>query len=99
MVERLKGTLKTELEALKAGKPLEEGTPKKAAGATPKSTPRKRKGKDADVNGEPEASPTKRGRKKKAATPAVEEPMDDDEELKAEVKEEMKDEEDLAAET
>jgi hypothetical protein len=83
MVERLKGTLKNELEALKAGTPLEESTPKKAA-----STPRKRKGKEADANGDAEASPTKKSRKKKV----VSEPqVKDDEEMK--VKPEVEDEE------
>jgi hypothetical protein len=66
MVERLKGTLKNELDALKSGSPMD--------GGTPKSTPRKRKGKGADAHGEAEASPTKKGRKKKgAAAPAEEE--------------------------
>ncbi|KAF2030828.1 hypothetical protein EK21DRAFT_35158, partial [Setomelanomma holmii] len=60
MVDRLKGTLKNELEALKAGSPIEEGTPKKAV-----STPRKRKGKDTGGDGDGKASPTKKGRKKK----------------------------------
>lgn len=76
MMERLKGTLKNELEALKSGNPIEEGTPKKADG-TPKSTPRKRKAKD---DGDGEASPTKRGRKKKGVV--TDEPVDDEEELK-----------------
>lgn len=81
MVDRLKGTLKNELEALKNGTPLEEGTPKKVA------TPRKRKGKDADANGDAEASPTKKGRKKKVVEPEIE---DDAEDLgvKAEVEDE-----------
>jgi hypothetical protein len=81
MIERLKGTLKNELEALKNGTPLEDGTPKKTA------TPRKRKGKDADANGDAEASPTKKGRRKKVSEPQV----DDEEELN--VKAEVEDEE------
>lgn len=60
MVDRLKGTLKNELEALKNGTPLEEGTPKKKP-----ATQRKRKGKYADPNGDADASPAKKGRKKK----------------------------------
>jgi hypothetical protein len=75
MMDRLKGTLKTELEALHAGNPIVEGTPKKTL------TPRKRKGKDAEANGNAEASPTKRGRKKKGAGPAPEPVADDDEKL------------------
>tara|TARA_R110002003_G_scaffold104_46_gene8636 strand:+ start:25330 stop:25587 length:258 start_codon:yes stop_codon:yes gene_type:complete len=83
MIDRLKGTLKNELEALKAGNPIEEGTPKKAA-----STPRKRKGKDAENNGDAEASPTKKGRKKKNAE-VEKTPVEDDQEMKvkAEVEE------------
>jgi len=84
MVDRLKGTLKNELEALKAGTPLEESTtPKKAA-----STPRKRKGKDADANGDAEASPTKKGRKKKV----VPEPKGEDDDEALNVKAEVEDE-------
>ena len=60
-MERMKLTLKTELEALKEGKPIEEGTPKKSA----TSTPRKRKTK-GDENAELPTTPTKRGRKKKS---------------------------------
>jgi hypothetical protein len=78
MVDRLKGTLKTELEALHAGTPIVEGTPKKVP------TPRKRKRKDAEANGDVEASPTKRGRKKKAA-----EPTDGEEKFKTEIEEEI----------
>jgi hypothetical protein len=59
MVDRLKGTLKNELEALKTGVAVQEGAPKKAA-----STPRKRKVSGDGENGE--ATPSKRGRKKKA---------------------------------
>ncbi|KAF2819725.1 hypothetical protein CC86DRAFT_471815 [Ophiobolus disseminans] len=58
MVERLKGTLKNELEALEAGVPLDDAAPK-----TPKTTtPRKRKVKD---DADEQATPSKRGRKKK----------------------------------
>jgi hypothetical protein len=90
MMDRLKGTLKVELEALKSGQPIEEGTPKKAAA----STPRKRKPK-GDAGAEGEATPTKRGRKKKndAEVPAA---VQDDEELLGEesnVKAEPKDDE------
>ncbi len=82
-MERLKGTLKTELEALLSGNPIEEGTPKKTA------TPRKRKAKgEAAADGE--ATLTKRGRKKKVAEEVV--PDEEDEELtsvKPEPKEEV----------
>ncbi|KAF2244693.1 hypothetical protein BU26DRAFT_84453 [Trematosphaeria pertusa] len=71
MVDRLKGTLKDELEALKAGDPIGNVTPKKARangngdGDGEKKTPTKRKTKgEANVDGE--GSPKKRGRKKKA---------------------------------
>jgi hypothetical protein len=79
MMERLKGTLKTELDALMSGDPIGEGTPKKT-GAT---TPRKRKAKGDEVG-----TPAKRGRKKKE-----EEVVEDAEEeevvgVKSEVKEE-----------
>jgi hypothetical protein len=73
MVDRLKNTLKTDLEALKAGQPLPaqsdataKTTPKKAG------TPRKRKDKgdsaEMDGGGDDEVggSPKKRGRKKEA---------------------------------
>jgi hypothetical protein len=86
MVHRLKGTLKDDLEALRAGTAMpEDTTPKKA----PKSTPRKRKGVEA--NSEAEGTPTKKGRKKKAA---VAESADDEElkgaeEAKAKVKAEV----------
>lgn len=66
-MERLKGTLKDELDALQAGRPIDGGTPKKS---TPKSAGRKRKVKDVDGD-EMSATPTKRGRKKNA-TPEVE---------------------------
>jgi hypothetical protein len=77
MMERLKGTLKNELEALKNGKPIEEGTPNKgAATGPPKSSGRKRKTRDADNDGEVDPTATKRGRSRKNATPEVEnEPM------------------------
>jgi hypothetical protein len=83
MMERLKGTLKNELEALMSGNPIEEGTPKK----TP--TPRKRKAKgDAAAGAEGEASPTKRGRKKKVAEEVVGEDEEDLTPVKPEPKEE-----------
>jgi hypothetical protein len=66
MVHRLKATLKDDLEALKSGQD-ESSTPKK----TPTSTPRKRK-----ANGD--ATPTKRGRKKKSEA-EVPEAADDEE--------------------
>jgi hypothetical protein len=87
MVERLKGTLKNELEALNAGNLFEENTaPKKAA------TPRKRKAKaDGDeANGDATPTPKKRGRAKKVATPEAQ--ADDDEEM-SKVKDEVKDDE------
>ncbi|KAH8727966.1 hypothetical protein GQ44DRAFT_725006 [Phaeosphaeriaceae sp. PMI808] len=92
MVERLKATLKDELEALMAGQPIEGGGTSKKTGAprTPKSaTKRKNKGQE-DANGEEKASPTKRGRKKKAVTPDV---VDNEEDfpVKNEVKEEDED--------
>jgi hypothetical protein len=72
MMDRLKGTLKNELEALKSGQPIDESTPKK----TPTSTPRKRKPNgDAD-----DATPAKRGRKKKSEA-GVPENADDEEVL------------------
>lgn len=75
MVERLKATVKNELEAIEAGKPIvEQGTPKKAA-----ASPKKRKGKEAAVNGEADGSPTKRGRKKKVA--AVDEAEAEEDEI------------------
>ncbi|KAH7081544.1 hypothetical protein BKA63DRAFT_550206 [Paraphoma chrysanthemicola] len=81
MIERLKGTLKNELEALKAGHPIEDSTPKK-----PTSAPRKRKGKEADANGDEGASPSKKGRKKKGAAMEAEaektSEQDGDEEMK-----------------
>jgi hypothetical protein len=85
MMDRLKSTLKTELEAFHAGNPIVEGTPKK----TP--TPRKRKSKDAEASGDAEASPTKRGRKKKGAEPVPEPVKDDDKKLnvKGEVEDEV----------
>ena len=86
----MKGTLKTELELLKGGNPIEEGTPKKA---TPKKpvTPRKRKSQTEgdEVSGEG-ATPKKRGRAKKIATPEAQ--VEDDEETFT-VKEEIKDDE------
>jgi hypothetical protein len=87
MMERLKGTLKTELEALMSGNPIEEGTPKKTA------TPRKRKAKGEAAAADGEATPTKRGRKKKVAEEVV--PDDEDKELtsvKPEPKEEIEEE-------
>ncbi|CAE6997033.1 hypothetical protein CFE70_000413 [Pyrenophora teres f. teres 0-1] len=93
MMERLKQTLKTELEALYEGKPIEERTPKKAA---PASTPRKRKVK-ADADAETPTTPTKRGRKNKSEAIVEEEEADadadaDDEEKVAGFKSEAKDE-------
>lgn len=75
MVHRLKGTLKTELEALKNGNamPEESSTPKKAA------TPRKRKVKDVD--GGEEATPAKKGHKKKEVVPEPEPEVEDDEDM------------------
>jgi hypothetical protein len=73
MMERLKGTLKNELEALKSGQPIEEGTPKKVAG-----TPRKRKAKAEADEG---ATPSKRGRKKKQNEEEVVPEVADDEEV------------------
>jgi hypothetical protein len=84
MMERLKGTLRNELEALKSGLPINEGTPKKAA-ATSKPTPRKRKTKDND---DADGSLIKRGRKKKGV---VDGPLEEEHKLKAE--DEMLDEE------
>jgi len=80
MVHRLKGTLKDDLEALRAGTAMPEDTPKKKP-----ATPRKRKVKDVDAEGGEEASPTKKPRKKKVVSePQIE---DDEEEttFKAEV--------------
>lgn len=89
-MERMKLTLKNELEALMGGRPIEEG------GGTPKkvSTPRKRKAKGEDAGSEGAATPSKRGRKKKSAE-AVEEAAGEEEEGDgaAEVKPEPKDEE------
>ncbi|EDU41280.1 hypothetical protein PtrSN002B_010577 [Pyrenophora tritici-repentis] len=68
MMERLKSTLKNELEALYEGRPIEERTPKKAI---PTSTPRKRKAKAADADAESPTTPSKRGRKNKNKSEAV----------------------------
>jgi hypothetical protein len=89
MMDRLKGTLKNELEALKSGQPIDESTPKKS----PAKTPRKRKPKgDAD-----DATPAKRGRKKKSEAEVPEdaddeevlgvkaEPVDDDLDIETEI--------------
>jgi hypothetical protein len=73
MMHRLKGTLKDDLEALRAGTTMPEDPPKK----TSKSTPRKRKIKDASANGDAEVSPSKKGRKKETSP----EPAEDGEEL------------------
>lgn len=70
MMERMKLTLKDELEALKSGAPIQDSTPKKAV-----STPRKRAAKE---NGD--GTPTKRGRKKKAEV-QVEAEADDEEQV------------------
>ncbi|KAF2876724.1 hypothetical protein BDV95DRAFT_462471, partial [Massariosphaeria phaeospora] len=58
MFDRLKGTLKDDLEALKAGDSINEATVK-----TPKTPKRKKAIDEGDDNGETEATPTKRGRK------------------------------------
>jgi hypothetical protein len=82
MVHRLKGTLKDDLEALKAGTAMpEEGTPKQKKPATP----RKRRVKDVDAEGE--ATPTKKSRKKKVPEPEVEAEAEDVED-EAKVKDE-----------
>ena len=92
MVGRLKITLKSELEALKAGTPMPTA---EGGAATPKktATPRKRKGKeDGEAPAEGEGSPTKKGRgrpNKAAAAPAA---KDDEEVLKSEVKDEESEE-------
>ncbi|CAG5186442.1 uncharacterized protein ALTATR162_LOCUS11586 [Alternaria atra] len=80
MVHRLKGTLKTELAALRGvGEADVTGTPKK----TP--TPRKRKAK-GDAEGEVAATPTKRGRKKKEVEEGVVEKLvDDDDDAEEEI--------------
>jgi len=79
MVHRLKGTLKTDLEALRAGQPVQsqEGTlkkaaPKKGASAAKKetSTQRKRKGKGKEGD-EVERTPAKKGRKGKKSEVGV----------------------------
>jgi hypothetical protein len=88
MVHRLKGTLKTELAALRGVDEADvAGTPKK----TP--TPRKRKAK-GDAEGEAAATPAKRGRKKKDVDEGLVEKLvddddddDDDEEEEEEEKE------------
>ncbi|KAG9186092.1 hypothetical protein G6011_02648 [Alternaria panax] len=90
MMERLKGTLKNELEALMSSEPINDaaGTPKK----TP--TPRKRKAKgDAAADGQGEVKTlTKRGRKAKVVEEEKEVAGDDDEDLTV-VKPEPKEEE------
>ncbi|KNG50692.1 hypothetical protein TW65_02070 [Stemphylium lycopersici] len=71
MVDRLKGTLKSDLAALRGLDDNEvNDTPKKAA------TPRKRKAKGEDAGSEDAATPTKRGQKKKSAE-VVEEAAED----------------------
>ncbi|KAF2853943.1 hypothetical protein T440DRAFT_546356 [Plenodomus tracheiphilus IPT5] len=89
MMERLKLTLKDELEALKAGVPLPENNSNNggAGKKTPSTTPRKRKTK-GDAGADGEATPTKRGRKKKD----VVEDKGDDEEGDLGIKAETKDE-------
>jgi hypothetical protein len=84
MMERLKGTLKNELEALMSGNPIEEGTPRK----TPTPRKRKAKGDAAAAGAEGEATPTKRGRKKKVAEKVVGEDEEDLTPVKPEPKEE-----------
>ncbi|KAF1848513.1 uncharacterized protein K460DRAFT_415058 [Cucurbitaria berberidis CBS 394.84] len=86
MVDRLKNTLKDELMVLRAGQPMEDGTPKKAAGM-----PRKRKAKGDDD--ESNSTPAKRGRKKKVEVEVETEVGDDDYEQQFQVKAEPRDEE------
>ena len=81
MVDRLKGTLKADLAALRGVDETDVVGPKK----TP--TPRKRKAK-GEAGAEGEATPTKRGRKKKVTEEVV---AEEDEELTP-VKPEPKDE-------
>ena len=82
----MKNALRAEIDAIKAGEPLPvptvEGTPKKAG------TPRKRKAKEEDENGNKDGSPKKRGRPKKNAVKTE----DQEEDL---VKREMEDEEEI----
>ncbi|KAI4614110.1 uncharacterized protein J4E87_001035 [Alternaria ethzedia] len=87
MVDRLKGTLKTDLAALRG---VDEGD---VVGPKKTPTPRKRKAK-GDAGTEGEATPTKRGRKKKVAEEVV---VEEDEDELTPVKPEPK-EEDLLAE-
>jgi len=62
MIDRLKVTLKDDLEALKAGEPINvESTPKKP----PKLTPKRKTPTKASGETDGEGSPKKRGRKKK----------------------------------
>jgi hypothetical protein len=82
MVQRLKATLKDDLEALRSGAPMSEDSPKKKP-----ATPRKRKAKDGEDGKD---TPTKRPRKKKTAVSEellVDEPVDDEEMFK--VKDEL----------
>jgi hypothetical protein len=64
MVDRLKTTIKDELEALRAGDPIGDVTPKK----TPKSTPKRKAPAKKDGEADGEGSPKKRGRKKNTST-------------------------------
>ncbi|KAI4607591.1 hypothetical protein J4E83_009488 [Alternaria metachromatica] len=85
-INALKNVLKPEWEAMEAGVPVSEVTPKKAA------TPRKRKAKTDEDADDAEVTPKKgRGRpkKKKEPTPEVEEDLEDET-----VKEEVKDDDD-----
>ncbi|KAF2123401.1 hypothetical protein P153DRAFT_352286 [Dothidotthia symphoricarpi CBS 119687] len=98
MVERLKGTLKTELEALQTGQQI-EGTPKKGVVGTGTGTPRKRKANSSAAEG---ASPAKRGRKKKSEEVVREEDEEDEEEeegmVNVKVKDEVRDEDEVEME-
>lgn len=80
MVERLKTTIKDELEALKAGNPIGDVTPKK----TPKSTPKRKAPAKKDGEADGEGSPKKRSRKKKTDADAEVKTKEADSEAKAE---------------
>lgn len=84
MIDRLKTTLKDDLEALKDGKPVGEVTPK-----GPKTPKRKKADANDASKGDAEGSPKKRGRKKADAETAVKN------DAKGRVKDEVKDEEDV----
>jgi len=76
-INMLKRELKSEFESIKAGNPVDSTPKKKAADATPKSTPRKRK---AAAGEDGEETPKKRGRPKKGAAKS-EEPVEDEAEM------------------